>query len=152
MPGPHWLVPARIWRPKPPRPIAALEMEQESGRQSLTLFAAEIARLCCLVTDAEQRLTALQQGHRVARVTEAVRVARRRIEPADPAHCTLTEAEQTLARLHTRQSTILAAEDALDGIAAAKRPQTVEERLADAGFGPATRPTTASVLARLAQG
>ncbi len=131
--------------------IAALEVELESGRQARTLFAAEIARLRGLITDAEQRLVALQQGRRVARVAETVRMARRRIEPADPSHCTLIEAEQTLARLRKRQSMILTAEDALDGITAATRPQAMEDRLADAGFGQPTRPTAASVLARLAQ-
>jgi hypothetical protein len=39
----------------------------------------------------------------------------------------------------------------LDGIAAETRPRTVDERLEDAGFGPATRPTAAAVLARLKQ-
>ncbi len=129
--------------------IAALEVERETGREARTLFAAEIARLRALISDAEQRLAALQQGRRVARVAEAVRVTRRRIEATGPAQCTLTEAEQTLARLRTRQSTVLTAEDTLDGITVATRPRAVEERLADAGFGPPTRPTAASVLARL---
>jgi phage shock protein A len=132
--------------------IAAQEAERDAGRQARTLFAAEIARLRRLVSDAERRLAELQRGRRVARVAEAVRISRRgRIEAAGPEQCTLSEAEATLARLRERQSAAAAAEDALDGITAATRPQTVEERLADAGFGPALRPTAASVLARLKQ-
>jgi phage shock protein A len=132
--------------------IAALEAERDAGRQARTLFAAEIARLRRLVSDAERRLADLQRGRRVARVAEAVRESRRgRVEEAGLGQCTLSEAEATLARLRERQAAAAAAEDALDGITAATRPRTVEERLAEAGFGPATRPTAASVLARLKQ-
>jgi phage shock protein A len=131
--------------------IAALEAERDSGRQARSLFATEIARLRRDVADAERRLAALQRGRRVARVAEAVRVSRRgRIEAAGNHECTLSEAEATLARLRERQVQAASAEDALDTIAATTRPQTVEDRLAEAGFGPPARPTAASVLARLA--
>jgi phage shock protein A len=130
--------------------IAALEGEREAGRQARALFATEIARLRRNAGDAERRLAALQRGRRVARVAEAVRVSRRgRIEAAGNHECTLSEAEATLVRLRERQLQAAAAEEALDGLDAATRPQTVEERLAEAGFGPPTRPTAASVLARL---
>ncbi len=132
--------------------IADLEAERDTGQQARGLFAVEITRLRRSVSDAERRLAELQRGRRVARVAEAVRISRRgRIEAASPAQCTLSEAEATLTRLRDRQARAAAAEDALDGIEAATRPQTVEERLANAGFGPATRPTAASVLARLKQ-
>jgi phage shock protein A len=97
-------------------------------------------------------LAELQRGRRVARVAEAVRVARRgRIEAAGPAQCTLSEAEATLSRLRDRQASAAAAEDALDALASATRPHCVEDRLAESGFGPATRPSAAHVLARLKQ-
>ncbi len=130
--------------------IATLEAECQAGRQAGALFATEIARMRHAVADAERRLAELQRGRRVARVAEAVRVSRRgRIESAGPAQCTLPEAEQTLARLRDRQAREAAAEDLLDGITAQTAPQTAEERLAQAGFGPAARPDAASVLARL---
>ncbi len=132
--------------------IAALEAERDSGRQARTLFSAEIARLRRVVADAERRMAELHRGRRIARVAEAVRVSRRgRIEPAGLEECTMAEAEATLARLRDRQLQAADAADLLDGITAATRPQTVEERLAEAGFGPAARSTGASVLARLKQ-
>ena len=126
--------------------IAALEGEAEAGRQARALFATEITRLRRVVDRSQQRLAALQRGRRVARVAEAVRVSRRgRIEAGGPNQCTLTEAEATLTRLRDRQLQAEAAEDALDGI---EQP-AVEELLGAAGFGPAARPSAASVLARL---
>ena len=132
--------------------IAGLEAECQGSRQGRTLLAAEIVRLRRTVDDAQRRLADLYCGRRVARVSEAVRISRRgRIEPAGTHQCTLAEAEATLARLRDRQDRAAAAEDALDTIDAATMQQTVEERLATAGFGPPTRPTAASVLARLKQ-
>ena len=132
--------------------IAGLEAERDAGRQARALFAGEIGRMRRSVAGAERRLAELQRGRRVARVADAVRLSRRvRIDPAGPGQCTLPEAEQTLARLRDRQVREAAAEEMLDGIAEATRPQTVEDRLADAGFGPPARTTAAGVLARLKQ-
>ncbi len=69
---------------------------------------------------------------------------------AAPLHeATLAEAEATLARLRERQAEAAAAQDALDGLEGERRPASVAERLAEAGFGPPVRPTAAAVLARL---
>ncbi len=129
--------------------IAGLEQECEAGRKARLLFAGEVARLRRTVTGSGLRLAELHRGRRVARVAEAVRLSRRgRIEPADPALCTLSDAEATLARLRERQDRAADAVLFLDGIDAEAGP---EERLAEAGFGPAMGPTAASVLARLKQ-
>ena len=104
------------------------------------------------MADTARRLAELHRGRRVARVAEAVRLSRRgRIENAGPHAATLSEAEATLARLRDRQAQEAAAEAALDGILAETRPAPIEDRLADAGFGPPTRPDAAAVLARLKQ-
>ena len=125
--------------------IAALEIERDTGAHARALFAAEIGRLRRHVAEAERRFGALHRGRRLARVAEAVRQSRRgRIETPELHECTLSEAEATLARLRERQQEIACAEDVLD------RPQSVEQRLAEAGFGPG-QPTAASVLARLKQ-
>ncbi len=130
--------------------IATLEAEHAAGQQARTLFAAEIARLRGHVADHERRLAELNRGRRVARVAEAVRISRRgTIEPAGAQFCTLSEAEATLARLRGRQESTADACDALAGISTATKPETIDKRLEAAGFGPATRPTAASVLARL---
>jgi phage shock protein A len=132
--------------------IAELEMERAAGQQARTLFATEIGRLRRGIDDAERRFAELHRGRRVARVADAVRASRKgRIEPAGLSDCTLADAEATLARLRERQTQVIAAEDVLCSLMPDTRPQTTEERLADAGFGPATRPTAASVLARLQQ-
>ena len=102
------------------------------------------------MADSERRLADLNRGRRVARVAEAVRISRRgTIEPADGQLCTLSEAEATLARLRGRQESAAEACDTLASISSATKPETIERRLETAGFGPATRPTAASVLARL---
>ncbi len=130
--------------------IAGLEAEQAAGRQARALFAAEIARLRRHVAESERRLAELNRGRRVARVAEAVRVSRRgTIEPAGVQICTLSEAEATLARLRGRQESAADACDELAGITGATGPDPIEKRLEAAGFGPATRPTATSVLARL---
>ena len=130
--------------------IAGLEAEHAASQQARALFAAEIARLRAQVADSERRLAELNRGRRVARVAEAVRLSRRgTMEPAGTELCTLSEAEATLARLRGRQESAAEACETLAGLNAATRPETIEKRLDAAGFGPATRPTAASVLARL---
>ncbi len=130
--------------------IATLETEHAAGQQARALFATEIARLRGYVADSERRLAELGRGRRLARVAEAVRISRRgTIEPAGAQLCTLSEAEATLARLRGRQENAAEASDALAGASAAARPETIDKRMEAAGFGPATRPTAASVLARL---
>lgn len=130
--------------------IAGLEAEHAAGQQARALFAAEITRLRGHVADSERRLADLNRGRRLARVAETVRVSRRgAIEPAGAQICTLSDAEATLARLRSRQESTADACDALAGIRSATRPETVDDRLEAAGFGPAKRPTAASVLARL---
>ena len=130
--------------------IATLEAEHAAGQQARALFAAEITRLRGHAAETERRLAELGRGRRLARVAEAVRVSRRgTIEPVGAQLCTLSEAEATLARLRARQERAADACDALDGVSRATRPETIEKRLETAGFGPATRPTAAGVLARL---
>ena len=69
---------------------------------------------------------------------------------AAPLHeATLTEAEATLARLRERQAEAAAAQDAMDGLQAERRPASVAERMGAAGFGKPARPSAAGVLARL---
>ena len=50
--------------------IAALEADRDAAVKARTLFASEIARLRAMVSQAEQRLVALDRGRRVARAAE----------------------------------------------------------------------------------
>jgi phage shock protein A len=69
----------------------------------------------------------------------AIRFARRALA--------IAIAEATLAAVRTRQEAMIAAEEALDELTST--PARIEDRLGQAGFGPATRPTAATVLVRL---
>lgn len=131
--------------------IADLETERDTSVQARTLFAAELARLRRSLADTERRLADLQRGRRLARVAEAVQQSRRGpVEPARLNQCTLSEAETTLDRLRRRQAQAATAADMMDSLMPPAPPQTVEQKMAEAGFGPA-RPTAAAVLARLKQ-
>lgn len=130
--------------------IAALEAERDAAQAARTLFASEIARLRAIVTQAEQRLTALDRGRRVARAAESVRIMRRTpIEEGGPRESTLSEAEATLQRLRERQAESMAADDALAQLDTAINPIDVAERMAAQGFGPRLKTTADDVLARL---
>ncbi len=129
--------------------IAGLEMERDAGDQARAGFADEIRRLRRAVAAAGLRIAGLQRGRRTARVAHAVRVSRQgRMEAAPQHRATIAEAEATLSRLREQQ-VHAATEDAfLDEI---DEPASLDERLDAAGCGPATRPTAASVLARIKQ-
>lgn len=130
--------------------IAGLEAEQSARGTAQALFATEASRLRRIVADTEARLAELDRGRRLARATEVVSSLHGDRIAAAPLHeATLAEAEATLARLRGRQAEAAAAQAALDGLEAERRPATVAERLAEAGFGEPVRPTAAAVLARL---
>ena len=130
--------------------IAALEADRDAAQAARTLFASEIARLRAIVTQAEQRLTALDRGRRVARAAESVRTMRKTpIEEGGPRESTLSEAEATLQRLRERQAESMAADDALAQFDPAMNPIDVAERMAAQGFGPRLKTTADDVLARL---
>ena len=133
--------------------IAALEGEDQAGRAAQQAFAAEIARLRRIVARADARLAELDRGRRLARTAEAVRqISRDRLHSAPVHETTLREAEATLARLRTSQVEDAAAEEELDTLEAARRPEALAERMGEAGFGPPARPRAADVLARLRAG
>jgi phage shock protein A len=111
--------------------IATLEPERDAAGQARAVLAGEITRLRRAVEDAQARHAALRRGRRQAGLGHAAGVV---------VTTALREAEDTLAALQTRQ----AAQEAL-----AEMTADPEDRLGEAGFGPAARPTAAAVLARL---
>jgi len=133
--------------------IAALEGDAQAAEKARAIFATEIAKLERHVRNQSSRLSELERGRRIARAAEAVRISRRgRLEDAPCHQATLSEAEATLSRLRERQSEACIAEAALNDLdAAANEPpaETLNERLANEGFGPAIRPRVSDVLARL---
>lgn len=132
--------------------IAAREADAQAADSARALFAAEIGRLESDVRDRSARLAELDRGRRLARAAEAVRVARRgRIEEPPCLRATLSDAEATLSRLRERQAEACAAENFLDAIDLAPAAKSLNETLAEAGFGPPLKPRAADVLARLKQ-
>ena len=123
--------------------IAALETDRDVGAAARTQFAAELTRLRRETEAARLRLAALHRGRRTAHLAEAARTARRGRTDAPNDRATLAEAEATLARLRSQQ--------AQDAVIPDTPDETVDERLAAAGFGPPVGPTAATVLARLNQ-
>src|SRR4029078_13136640 len=53
--------------------IANLEADRDAAMTARTLFASEITRMKRQVANAEQRITELDRGRRIARAAEAVR-------------------------------------------------------------------------------
>ena len=128
--------------------IAELEHETLCIAHARTAFGAQIGRLRRAAAEAQRRMAELHRGRRLARVAEAVNDARRdRVESAASEQCTFGEAEATLTRLRDRQMLASEAADAMDAMP--DDAPSVEARMAEAGFGPALRPTAGSVLARL---
>ncbi len=130
--------------------IAALEADRDAAQAARAIFASEIARLRDLVTEAEQRILALDRGRRVARVAESVRGMRKTaIEEGRPHEATLSEAEATLQRLRERQAEAMVADEALAKLGTETAPDGVSERMAAQGLGPRLKPTADDVLRRL---
>lgn len=130
--------------------IAALESDAQAAERARAIFADETAKLETHIRAQTARLAELERGRRVARAAEAVRVARRgRLEAAPCSQSTLSEAEATLSRLRERQAEACAAETALDALDAAPCAESLNDTLANAGFGPPVKPRASDVLARL---
>lgn len=130
--------------------IAALEGDAQAAEKARALFAVEVGKLERHVRSQAARLAELERGRRIARAAQAVRVARRgRLEEAPCHQSTLSEAEATLTRLREQQAEVCAAETTLDALDAEPRAETLNETLAEAGFGPPVKPRASDVLARL---
>ncbi|ACL59382.1 PspA/IM30 family protein [Methylobacterium nodulans] len=129
--------------------IAGLEADIASLREARKSFSAEVETLRRSVREGGNQLAELERGRRLAEAAEAVRRLRlRRGEGAPGAAAALAEAQATLRRLRERQAGEAAAAEALAAFDATQ-PTGIAERLEAAGFGPRTKPSTASVLERL---
>lgn len=130
--------------------IAATEDERADRRAAVEGMDTEIFRLRQLADDGRKRLAELRRGHELARAQEALRRAgasgRRALASGAGA---IREAEATLVRIRERQ---LGADDcaaALDELERHARGGDLDDRLAEAGFGPRLKTRPADVLARL---
>lgn len=130
--------------------IAATEDELRDRRDAIARFDGDISRLRQLIEHGRKRLLELRRGLEMSRVQEALHRAgangRRALAMGTGA---LREAETTLARIRERQlgdGDMHAALEELEREASAK---SLDDRLADAGFGKSRRTSPGDVLARL---
>ena len=127
--------------------IAFLEAERDASEKAQAQFTAGIDKLKGIVRASEARLQALQRGERLARATEEAQ--KLDVVVAGPGLAMLDEAEETLARLHLRQSQNDLTAAALKEMEGSIRPAGIIEKLANAGCGPALHSSADDVLARL---
>ncbi|MGJ0507995.1 MAG: PspA/IM30 family protein [Methylocystis sp.] len=113
----------------------AFAQDQAEGRK-LSAARAEIAAL------EGRAVEALRAGRADLAERAAETIAAHEAEA-------LSEAEATLARLREKQVEACAAEAALDALDAETAPESLNDMLAAAGFGPPLKPRAADVLARL---
>lgn len=130
--------------------IAATEDERRDRREAISRFDADIARLRQLIDHGRKRLVELRRGLEMARVQEALHRAgangRRAIVLGSGA---LRDAEHTLARIKERQTGEEDVHKALEDLEREASAKSLDDRMADAGFGPAKRTSSNDVLARL---
>lgn len=128
--------------------IAEMEAEAQSLETTRAAYAAEVAALRRAVRQGTRQLAELERGQRIARAAEAVRRlrARRGVGTGSPA--ALAEAQATLRRLREAQAADAASDEALAIIEGAT-PESLCERLEEAGFGPNARPSAGRVMERL---
>ena len=130
--------------------IAALETDRDETRTACQRFATESARLRQTLVANERRFAALERGRRMAQVEEATaRLRSTGTSPIATGSGALRDAEATLDRLRQRQSEEAMTDAALDKLDHSRGPDRVSDKLESAGFGPASKPTAAAVLARL---
>ncbi|QRE75374.1 PspA/IM30 family protein [Methylobacterium aquaticum] len=128
--------------------LAEMEEEADALRTTRAAYGAEVAALRRAVRKGSRHFAELERGQRIARATEAVRRLRARRGQGMGSPAALAEAQATLRRLREAQAADAASDEALTIIEAAA-PESLCERLEEAGFGPRTRPSAGSVMERL---
>lgn len=127
--------------------IGWLEAECATSEKAQTQFSAAIERMRSVIRASEARLRELQRGERIARATVQTQKFDRSAGPQDLA--TLSDAEETLARLRTRQQEIDITAQALREMDGGTDPSAIIEKLARAGCGVPLTPDADAILARL---
>ena len=127
--------------------IAYLEAEQDASEKAQAQFTTAITKLKATVRAAEARLQELQRGARLARATEEAQ--KLDLAATGSGLATLDEAEETLARLRTRQSQNETIACVLKEMDSAPRSAGIIEKLANAGCGAPLRSSADDVLVRL---
>ncbi|WP_425071192.1 PspA/IM30 family protein [Sagittula sp. S175] len=128
--------------------IATLENEQEMRRQTVARLETRVLQLRQSVEAAHRRLIDLKQGAVAARAARREQDIQKRLGRHIAQDTAFEEAEALIARVLNRDDPFEQGQILRD-IDAGLNQADVGDRLADAGFGPATRSTASDVLARL---
>jgi phage shock protein A len=129
--------------------ISLLESERETSLAAQASFSGEIERLKRTVRGSETRLRELERGQRIASAVEKTQ----RLREAAPGSglSALNDAEQTLERLRKRQQQLDVAAAAMSEMELSRNPETMSERLAEAGCGTPLKSRADDVLLRLTE-
>ena len=129
--------------------IAELEAEADCSTAAQARFGAEVTRLRKALREAEARLRALQRGERLSVAVD--RSQKMREVLSEGGEAPLDAAETTLARLTERQEQADLMAGAMAELKAETRVEGLRTKLAEAGHGPALKPSAETVLERLKQ-
>lgn len=129
---------------------AIAEMDNEAAVRSETVARLDekVIRLRASVEKASRRVVDLRQGAVTARAIDLERKSQTRIHRAINGNSAMQEAEELIRRV-ADQDDPLAHSEIIDEIDNSLSHKTTEDRLAAAGFGPATKVRAEDVLARL---
>lgn len=127
--------------------IAEMENDLSATRVALEEMAPTVQTLKQRVRQAEMRLVALQRGNRLAIARNSTARLQRFVPGSGPER--LQVAEETLARLQSRQRSDAYAAEAYDAIRMDRKPDQTIEKLAAAGCGAPVSTSADAVIARL---
>ena len=128
--------------------IAELENEARLRADTLKMLEERIGKIQLSIEKAHRRLVSLRQGALAAKAAVVERKAQKRIDRSLNSTSTFKEAEDLIARV-TSQSDPFEEAGVLDEIDAGLTKDKIADRMAEQGFGPATKSRADDVLARL---
>lgn len=128
--------------------VARMENEAQMRRDTLARLDMQATRLRASVETAHRRIVDLKQGAITARAIRREHQMQGRLKTTLHGQSSADEAEALIARVIGEDDPLESAE-ILAEINDDLSETTLETRMADAGFGPATKVTGAAVLARV---
>ena len=128
--------------------IAQMETELAMRSDTLDRLEQKVLRMKSSIEAANRRIIDLKQGAIQARAVRREQDIQKRMNKTLSGSDSATEAEELIQRVLKRDDPFEQAQ-ILKGIEDDLNHDTLENRMADAGYGPATRTTAKSVLERL---
>jgi phage shock protein A len=130
------------------RSIATMENERSIRVATLTRLEQKIMRLRASIESGHRRIIDLKQGSIQARAVRREQEIQGRLQSTVGSKASVEEAEELIARVLGRDDPFEQSEILRD-IDRDLSGDSIADRMADQGFGPANRATAADVLARL---